>query len=352
MLTPADLLRQRLVNQHIAGTAFTAPHEIISWLGAMQAQEWAMAKWAIGLRVPGLADADVEAAFNAGAILRTHVLRPTWHFVAPADIRWLLALSGLRVQAANAFMYRRAELDEALFRRCRAVLTKSLEGSNVLTRSQLQAALATAGIQAEGQRLGYVLMHAELDGLVCSGPGVGRQFTYALLDERVPPTPPLSREEALAELARRYFTSRGPATLHDFVWWSGLTMKDARAGVATLPADFLHEEMDGQSYVFAPQELPALQPFQTTFLLPDYDEYGISYKNRAALFANWTPASPGNGTYEHVLVVDGLAAEAWKPANKKKGVEVTSHAPLTDIQQRAVEAAVRRYGAFWTNKKE
>ncbi|MBC7890899.1 MAG: winged helix DNA-binding domain-containing protein [Sphingobacteriaceae bacterium] len=153
-----NLLRHRLFHQHLAETTFTKPEQIVSHLGAMQAQEWAHAKWAIGLRIPGLTDADVEAAFNAGTILRTHVLRPTWHFVSPADIRWLLALSGPRVQAGNAFMYRKTELDDALFRRCHAVFTRALEGGKHLTRSALQLALAGAGIQAEGQRLGYVMM--------------------------------------------------------------------------------------------------------------------------------------------------------------------------------------------------
>ncbi len=348
-MPPTDLRRHRLFHQHLAETTFTKPEQIVSHLGAMQSQEWAMAKWAIGLRIPGLTDADVEAAYNAGAILRTHVLRPTWHFVSPADIRWMLALSGPRVQAGNALMYRKTELDNVLFRRCHVVFTRALEGGKHLTRPALQAALAGAGIQAEGQRLGYVMMQAELEGLVCSGPRQGKQFTYALLDERVPPTPALSREESLAALCLRYFGSRGPATLANFTWWSGLTMKDARAGVATSPAPFVRETFDGQEHFFVPTEACLTPAHQTTFLLPDYDEYGISYKNRSALFVGGPPVSAGNGTYPHTLVVEGVAAGSWKCVLNRKDVAVKPSAPLTEAQQRAVQTATDQYLFFVGN---
>lgn len=350
-MLPTDRRRHRLFHQHLAETSFTKPEQIVSHLGAMQSQEWAMAKWAIGLRLPGLTDADVEAAFNAGAILRTHVLRPTWHFVAPADIRWMLALTAPRVHAVNAFMARKLELNQpALLTRVNDALVSALEGGKHLTRLALQAALAGAGIQAEGQRLGYLMMQAELDGIVCSGPRQGKQFTYALLDERVPPTPTLNREESLAALCLRYFGSRGPATLADFVWWSGLTMKDARAGVATLPAHFVRETIDGQDHFFIPTEVRLTPAHQTTFLLPDYDEYGISYKNRSALFVSGPPVSAGNGTYPHTLVVEGVAAGSWKATPNKKGVDVTAFGPLNETQHVAVTEARRRFCAFTENR--
>lgn len=349
MNTPSDLLRHRLLNQRLAVTSFTKPEEIVAWLVAMQAQVWDMAKWAIGMRVPGLTYADVEAAFNAGTILRTHVLRPTWHFVTPADIRWLLALSGPRVTVFNAPMARKLDLDRPLLNRTNDVLAAALVGGKHLMRSALQAALAEAGIQAEGQRLAYIVMQAELDGVVCSGPRLGKQFTYALLDERVPQTPTFSRDEALFELARRYFTSRGPATVHDFVWWSGLTVQDARNGVAMLPAEFVRQTIDGQACVFLPQDLPEFSSLETTFLLPDYDEYGISYRNRSALFVDGPPVSAGNGTYPHVAVVDGVAAGTWQRTDKGKSVrvETTTARSLNDPQQRALETAVDRYRRFF-----
>lgn len=349
MNSSVDFLRHRLRNQHLVTPSLTKSDEIVSHLVAVQAQVWDMAKWAIGLRAPDLTDGDVEAAFNAGLLLRTHVLRPTWHFVAPADIRWMLALSGPRVTAFNASMARKLELDRSLLNRSNDVLAAALAGGKFLTRPALQAALAAAGIHAEGQRLAYVVMQAELDAVVCSGPRLGKQFSYALLDERVPPTRALARDEALFELTRRYFTSRSPATLHDFVWWSGLTMQDARSGVAMLPPEFVQRNLGGQTYVFLPQALAEVSLQQTTFLLPDYDEYGISYKNRSALFTEGPPVSAGNGTYPHVLVMDGVAAGTWKRTDQGKTVQVETTLVQSpdEPRQRALLAAVDQYRRFF-----
>lgn len=212
-----DIPRQRLRNQGIAGATFKKPGDVVEWLAAVQAQDYAGAKWALGLRLQDATDDDVEQAFAEGAILRTHLLRPTWHFVTPADIRWMLALTAPRAHAVNADMSRKLELDNALFKRSNAALARALHGGRQLTRDELRGVLQKAGIATDGGlRLGYLLMRAELDGMVCSGARRGKQFTYALLDERAPHAKTLGREEALAELAQRYFVSRGPATVQDF----------------------------------------------------------------------------------------------------------------------------------------
>ena len=188
MLTLSDVARYRFFNQHIGRAEFEKPEDVVAWLGAMQAQEYAMAKWGIAQRMQEITDPEIDKAFANGAILRTHLLRPTWHFVTPADIRWVLALTAPRVHAVNAFMYRKLELDSALFKRSNAVLTKALQGGRQLTRVELASALQQAGIATAGElRMGYIMMHAELDALVCSGARRGKQFTYALLEERVPP---------------------------------------------------------------------------------------------------------------------------------------------------------------------
>ena len=230
-MSDPTIAHHRLRQQQLAAPRFPTPEEVVAWLGAVQAQDYLGAKWALGLRLPETTDAAIEQAFADGAILRTHVLRPTWHFVAPADIRWMQALTGGRVLAANGYMVRQHGLEEATFQRSNAALAGALTGGNFLTRNELGAALAAAGIHAEGNRLAYLVMRAELDALICSGPRRGKQFTYALLEERVPPAPALTPEEALAELTRRYFTGHGPATLQDFSRWSGLTVADARQGV-------------------------------------------------------------------------------------------------------------------------
>lgn len=217
-----DIAHHRLHNQKLLQTTFTKPSQVVAYLGAVQAQDYAGAKWALAQRVKSIiTDAEIDQTFADGAILRTHLMRPTWHFVAPADIRWMLMLTAPRVHAVSAFMYRQLELDKTIIKKSYAVLEKTLRGNKQLTRTELGAAFKKAGIIAEGMRLGYFMMSAELDGIICSGARKGKQFTYTLLEERVPPAKALKREEALVELVRRYFASRGPATLHDFIWWSG-----------------------------------------------------------------------------------------------------------------------------------
>src|SRR5215213_1231205 len=251
-MTRPDIITQRLLNQQIATTRFKKPEEIVKWMVAMQSQEYAFAKWAIGLRLPGSTDASIEKAFNNGAILRTHLLRPTWHFVTPGDIRWLLVLTAPRVKAANTYMAGKLGLTNKIFNRSNDIIAKLLQGEKQLNRTAIKTALELAKIKTGENRMSHLLFGAELDGIICSGPREGKQFTYALLDERVQPSKPLTRDEALATLAKRYFMSRGPATLHDFVWWSGLTVKDARAGIATLPSGFEKETIDGKEYIFMP----------------------------------------------------------------------------------------------------
>ena len=218
-----DIAQHSLHNQYLSSSGFKEPADVVKWFGAVQAQDYSGAKWALGLRLQSATDDAVEKAFGDGNILRTHVMRPTWHFVAPADIRWLLKLTAPRVNAVNGYYYRKFELDDAVFKKSNKALTKALRGGKQLTRDTLRNAVQQAGVATDDLvRSAYILIRAELDGLICSGARKGKQFTYSLLDERQPNSATLERDEALAELTRRYFTSHGPATLQDFVWWSGL----------------------------------------------------------------------------------------------------------------------------------
>jgi hypothetical protein len=230
-----DIPRERLSHQRIDGRALEQPVDVVRWLVASQAQDFAGAKWSVGLRTEAANDAAVERAFNEGAILRTHMMRPTWHFVTQEDIRWMLALTAPRVHAVNASRYRQLGLDAATLTKAVTTMTRALEGGHELTRDELRAALARARIGTDGQRMAYILMHAELEAAICSGARRGKQFTYALLDERAPRARVLSREDALAELGARYFASRGPATVQDFAKWSGLTLEARRGLEAAAP---------------------------------------------------------------------------------------------------------------------
>ncbi len=340
---------QRLYNQHLEGQKFQTPGEVVAWLGAVQAQEYALAKWALGLRMEQATDDGVEQAFNDGAILRTHVMRPTWHFVTPADIHWILELTAPRVHQFNAYMYRKLELDDALLRRSSVVIASALEGGKHLTRAELGAALAQAGIDtADGMRLGYIVHYAELERIVCSGSRRGKQHTYALLDERAPRARRLSRDEALAEITLRFFTSHGPATVKDFSWWSGLTVADVKAGLAMLGSRLLHEEIDGQTYWFSASLSPIEAPPLRGHLLPVYDEYTIAYKNHSAVLDPMYAELVKDGFFTSAFALRGEIIGMWRRTFSRKSVVIESapFRPFTAAEREAFAEATQRFGAF------
>lgn len=312
-----------------------------------------MAKWAIGLRLKGPNDAVINKAFNDGTILRTHLMRPTWHFVLPEDIRWLLALTAPRVHAINAFTYRLTELDNKIFKKSNDIIIKKLEGGKKATRAVLQSALEKKKIPAKGIRLAALMMYAELEGIICSGPREGKQFTYMLLDERAPGQKIFDRKEALAEFTSRYFRSRGPATIKDFASWSGLTVKEAKEGIASLSSKFIQKMINGQEYIFMPTSVPAnIDKLQTTFLMPDYDEYGMSYRDRSAMFdgaKNKLTGTRSNPVFNHVIIIDGVLGGTWKPVlkDKKLAAETLLFDSKNKKKQKAVMLAVKRYNSFW-----
>jgi hypothetical protein len=351
-MKPSEIIARRLFNQQIAATNFTRPEEIVGWFVAMQAQDFAMAKWAIGLRLNGPQDADIEKAFNDGLILRTHLLRPTWHFVTPDDIKWLVTLTAPRVNALAGYYYRQGGLDSKIFNRSRDIFIKTMEGGKQLTRTELQDALKQHDIELSGPTLGHLMMYAELEGAICSGARKGKQFTYALLDERAPGARSLTREVALAELTRRYFTSRGPATLQDFVYWSGLTMKDAIQGAASLGDRFVREKTDDKEYIFVDSPVKKVTLARSTFLMPDYDEYGMSYKDRSALMTGQS-ILPGTseGSFNHLLVIDGMQGGIWKREVKSKSsdIKIKIDRSISKTKRQAVPGAVKRYKKFTGN---
>jgi hypothetical protein len=347
----SEIIFHRLLNQQIAQTRFKKPEGIVSALGALQAQEYAMSKWAIGLRLPGSTDAVIEKAFNEGKIIRTHLLRPTWHFVAPEDLRWMLELTAPRVHAINAFMYRKTGLDDRIFRRCHQIIRKELDGGKHLTRDTLNTALEKQKIVSDGVRLSCIMMHAELEGLICSGQRLGKQFTYALLEERIPPVKKIKKDEALHKLTDRYFRSRGPATLQDYVTWSGLTVRDARNGIGSLGKEFVHETISGNEYIFIPADIPDMKKMQTSFLMPDYDEYGMGYKDRSAIFndAKYKAAvSRGNPVFNRMIILDGIIEGTWQRVVKGKniGIEVAPFEKLSRAKQKTMDKAVERFRNF------
>ena len=346
-----DIARRRLHNERLIGAPFAKPEDVVRWLGAVQAQDYAGAKWGIGQRVRNCLDADVDEAYARGTILRTHVMRPTWHFVMPADIRWMLELTAPRVNAAMASYNRKLELDDAIFNRSNAAFVKALAGGRQLTRKELAGVLEEAGITASGQRLGHIVMRAELDAVMCSGALRGKQHTYALLEERAPKAKPLTREEALVELTRRYFTSHGPALVRDFAWWSGLTMADAKSGLELAESDLVSEVINEKTYWFAASAAPAKIKDPTIHLLPNYDEYLIAYRDHSASLT--TPPSMGSAALcdmiaRHIVVLNGRVIGGWRSTIKKNEVSIETKllTPLTGVQAESLRTAAERYSRF------
>lgn len=344
-----DVLRRRLAGQYLTTTGPRAAADVVRALGAVQAQDYAGAKWAVAQRTNGATDADIDGELTAGSILRTHVLRPTWHFVAAEDIRWMLALTAPRVIAAMAYHDRQHELTPAVYRKSNAALTRALAGGKHLTRSELANVLERAGVRTtSGQRVG-LLMRAELDAVICSGPRRSKQFTYALLDERVRPTAPLERDRSLLELTRRYFSTRGPATTRDFAWWSGLTMADSKRAVEIAATELAHLTIDGVPFHFTDGELPKAKP--SAHLLPNYDEFFIGYKDRGLVGHRLGHAglvTGGNASISHVLFVDGQLVGGWKRRVEKTRlvVELDVTARLASAENLRLAAAAKRLGAF------
>ena len=309
------LITLRLQNQLLVQPPFDAPQQVVEWMGAVQAQDYRMAKWAVGCRTASTDATQIEAALNRGDILRTHLLRPTWHFVSSKDLRWMLSLTADRIRAANDSYARGtdAALDSKSIHRYMNLLQKTLEGNKHRTKEEIGEALNQRGIPLSQYALRHLLMRAETDGIVCSGADKKGTATYALLDERAPHGEEPSREEALARLARIYFRSHSPATLADFTWWSGLTATEARRAVASI-AEELTTEHFGDREFFVFRNAAAAAPCDTTHLLPAYDQYLIGYKDRSGVLAkeHTSKAFNSHGIFQPVILCDGQIVGNWK----------------------------------------
>ncbi|HEX6348810.1 MAG TPA: winged helix DNA-binding domain-containing protein [Candidatus Dormibacteraeota bacterium] len=338
-----EVAQARLSTQRLVGEPFATPVEAVGRLLAVQSQDYAGAKWALGLRTP-TTEAELDRLFDAGAILRTHVLRPTWHFVLPADIGWLLELTAPRVKAQLASFDRRAGVDAEMLRGSRRALEAALADGQPRTRAELSKALGVAG-----QAAGHLLMHGELEGLLVSGPRQGLQHTHRLLDA---PARRLSREEALAELTLRYFTGHGPAQVQDCAWWSGLTIADIRRGLDLVGTALVAEDIGGKRYWQAPDAPAARVPPHTVHLLPNYDEYVVAYRDRSAAL---DPARgvdlapfPMGSILAHTVLLDGQVWGGWK--RRQAGREVVVELGALDVMgpedSAALQGAAERLGRF------
>lgn len=345
-----DIAALRLYNQQLTNPLFERPSDVVSWFGAMQAQDFAAAKWAIAQRTKNQTETTIEQAFNKGEILRTHIMRPTWHFVTPGAIRWLLKLTSSRVQRFNGYYYRRSGLDKAIFQKSNDVIRKALQGAKQLTRGDLAVKLEEVNIPTKDLGLSYIIMQAELDGIVCSGPRRGKQFTYMLLEERVPEMRDISVDEALVELTKRYLQSHGPAQAQDFSWWSGLTLSDAKKSIALLESKLDKQERNGKTYWFIKNKKHIEQNPDDCFLIPGFDEYFIAYTDRSDVLDKdyAKQLNQGGGMVNGTVVINGKMVGGWRRTfkSKKVVVTITLFEKITAQQQKTLQEQVNRFGSY------
>ncbi len=350
-MTLIDIAYQRLINQRVVGTKFKTPKEVVGWLGAVQAQDYSMAKWAIGTRMADTTDDHIEAAINKGEIIRTHVMRPTWHFTLAEDIRWMLALTVPHVKSSVKSYQVKLGLNEKIFKRTDEIIEKLLRGNNYLTRAEIINEVKKKKIQADNLQAIHIMFEAELNGIICNGPMRGKQFTYALMDERIPAVRPLTPEEALIKLSLKYFTSHGPATIQDFAWWSGLPAVKAKSGLELVKEKLASEKVEDKVYWFDPSTLSNQHPnLRPPLFLPAFDEFMISYTDRSASldpkFSKVTMV--GNGIFRPIIVVDGKIIGIWLRTIKKNHVLIEPHffRSKEKLKKKEIELLLKPYGKF------
>jgi hypothetical protein len=316
----------------------------------MQAQDAGMCKWAVGVRSGlGASLADVAGALDRGEIVRTHVMRPTWHLVAAENIRWMLRLSAERIKAAARSRDRALEITEGLYSRTNGLIEAMLAGGKSLTRTEIASELGRAGVEADTSRMNHFMLRAETEGIVCSGVEKGGKPTYALLEERVAPSADLHREEALARLAGMYFRSHSPASLSDFAWWAGLTITEARRAAGFIE-DRLVADRFGDKTLLVDSSCREASDDGKAILLPAFDEYIISYKNRSFVLdpLHYNLAFSAQGVFFPLILHHGAVIGRWARKVSKRGIEAE---PAYFANGRVIDselfgAAAQRYRLF------
>jgi hypothetical protein len=350
-MTARDIAHCRLTNQQIVGAKCGRPSEIVSLLGAVQAQDYLGALWAIGLRSASSTEADIEKAIEARTIVRTWPMRGTLHFVAPADVGWMLELLTPPVIAASRRRQQQLELDHKTLARCRALVVKALQGGRQLTRDTIYSLLEDARISTGSQRGYHILWRLAQEGIICFAAREGKQPTFALLDEWVKPAKKLKREEALAELTKRYFIGHGPATLQDFAWWSGLKVSEAKAGLEMVASSLRKETSGAAIYWTSPESTALPANILIACLLPGFDEYLLGYTDRSAILDPQHAQKlipDNNGRFLSTMTMNGRVVGTWRRVLSKKTVVLTMEpfVSLKKLAKQAFAAAAERYGEF------
>jgi len=351
MTTQADNISTlRSINQQLNNSKFKTAKEIAGWMGALQAQDYSMSKWAFGIRLQNSTEATINTEINSGSIIRTHLLRPTWHFVSSNDIYWILGLTAPRIKAALKYRDKQLGLTDIILNKCNGILEKSLRDYNHQTRDELISELKYSKIDVEDNRASHVFLRAELDGIICSGKQKEGKPTFAILEEWVPEHKKIYREEALKELALRYFTSHGPATIQDFTWWSGLSISDGKNALNFNKGYLTSKVIFNQTYWMANTNLEPKPDFSEICFLPAYDEFLISYRDRTAslLLTDNKKVISNNGIFYPTLLQNGQVIGSWKRNIRNNRILLTKNLfnPGTPDQDNIFLRSIIRYSNF------
>lgn len=339
----------RLASQQLSQPAFEKPEDLVNWMGAIQAQDYTMAKWALGIRLNNATLADVEKSLQEGKILRTHILRPTWHFIVAEDIRWMIQLSGKRIKTAFQSYGKTYGIDYNNYTKTCSLLENVLTGRS-LTKQEIADELEKTGFKTDITQMNCLLTVAETEGIVCSGVDKNKKATYALLEERVAPVKELHKEEALARLAQKYFQSHSPASLQDFSWWSGLSITEARKAIELIKSDLFTDTFNGNEFFVHNRYKCPMKSNNILHFLPAYDEYLISYKNRTDVLDKdyYSKGFTNHGTFYPVVSYNGKIVGNWKKVKKKTetDIEISLFDNKTKLNKKLIEQAKSVYTDF------
>ena len=342
---------QRMASQRLVAEKCADPAAVVRWMGAMQAQDYGQAVWAVGVRTPASSRLEVEQAIADRSIVLTWLMRGTIHFVSAEDAAWMVQLFGPRLLAAASTRRKQLEIDQVVLSHTKSLFHEALRSGQPVPRSALMQALTQAGISPQGQRGYHLLWSLALEGFICFGPRQDNEQTFVLLEEWVPNPRNFSKEEALAELATRYFTSHGPTTLHDFANWTGLPMAEVRQGHEAIKANLLTEKVAGSTlwWSSATSTATSLAPPKVC-LLPGFDEYFLGYKDRSAVLAteHLSQICPGaNGIFKPMVVVDGQIVGTWKSKPNKNTIAIDAHIFLpVRVSHAELERTAAQYCRF------
>jgi hypothetical protein len=346
------IAKLRLHNQRISHAAFAKPGDVVRWLGAVQAQDYLASLWAIGLRMKKATEKDIEKAIANKEMVRTWPMRRTLHFVAPEDVRWMLKLMASRMVAGSKNrtlkMY---GLTDEMVNRGKDLFTKALEKEKILMRDEMYKVMEKGGIDPVGGRGLHLLCRIAQEGLICFGPRKGKQATFVLIDQWIPKCKEISRDEALGELVLRYFTSHGPATVQDCMWWSSLPGVDIKRGIEIVGSKLMKVIVEGKTYWMSKNVQSINSDSLTTYLLPAFDEYFVAYKDREAVLhtAHKQHINPGNnGMLSPTIVVNGQIVGTWKREFKGKGaiIKLSTFMRASIEKQKSLKQEANRYGVF------